>query len=137
MAGLSDTDVITKFTDWRLKWYITRYERLLKLVEAEIRRYLDILIAIKYDAGTVSKTKKNRAEYIEWLSSIGVHDSEYVSSLPTYRYTIEEREKIENSLREAVARKTDYQDVLANEDRRRDIFISDLQDILKKHGKKK
>lgn len=137
MAGLSDTDVITKFTDWRLKWYIPRYERLLKLVEAEIRRYLDILIAIKYDAGTVSKTKKNRAEYIEWLSSIGVHDSEYVSSLPTYRYTIEEREKIENSLREAVARKTDYQDVLANEDRRRDIFISDLQDILKKHGKKK
>lgn len=130
-----DVTLIQQFTDWRLKWYVNRYERLLKLLEAQIRRYLDILIAIKHDAGGVSRTKANRAEYKTWLESIGVKDSEYISSLPSYRYTIEERSKIEQLLREAIEQKAEYEKILSSEDERKKIYIQELAAVRKKYCK--
>lgn len=130
-----DVTLIQQFTDWRLAWYIKRYERLKMLLDAQIRRYLDVLIAIKHDAGGVSRTKANRSEYKSWLESVGVKDSEYVSSLPSYRYTIEEKSKIEQSLREAIDQKAEYEKILASEDERKKIYIQELAVVRKKYCK--
>lgn len=135
ICKLTDVEFVAQFTDWRLKWYVKRYERLLMLLQQQIRRYLDVLISIKHDAGGVSRTKANRSEYKDWLQSIGVHDTDYISSLPSYRYTIEEKTKVEDLLREALTKKAEYEQILASEDARKKIYIQELISIRGKHCK--
>lgn len=129
-----DVDIIKQFTDWRLQWYVARYERLKGLLEDDIQRYRDIITAIDNDAGRVAASKKNKKDYETWLSTIGVVNLEYISSLPTYRYTVEEREKIEKKLADALKLHADYVEILGSETKRRNIYKKELKDILKKYG---
>jgi DNA gyrase/topoisomerase IV subunit A len=128
------TDPITlirEFTDWRLTWYVQRYERLLRLVEAELQRYYDIKLAIDNDAGTMSKKAKTRAALKEWLEQIGVVNLDYIADLPVYRFTVEEYKKNESRIKDAEDRRADYQRLLASEDDRKTVFISELTQVLK------
>jgi len=47
-----------------------------------------------------------------------------------YRFTVDEKKKIKNKLSDALKQLKDYNDILRSEDRRRDIYVSELQEIL-------
>lgn len=125
----SDVEIIEKFTDWRLDWYVQRYERLKGMIEKDIQKYLDILLAIKKDAGKIAGTKKNKAEYENWLRTIGVVNDQYISGLPTYRYTEEERIKVENMLVSANKQRKEYITILGSKVKRRNIYKNELEEI--------
>jgi DNA gyrase subunit A len=124
-------DVITKFTDWRLGWYVQRYERLLKLIMEEIQRYKDVIRAIEKNVGGVAKKTISRAELLEFLEAIGIVNLEYIASLPVYRFIEEEATRTKEKLEEAELKKKEYEDLLSHEPKRRKIYVQELKDILK------
>lgn len=126
--------VIKTFTKWRLGYYKNRYENLLRLIDIDIQRYLDVITAIKFNVGGIAKKTQHRSNLTEFLTEIGVVHTDYVSSLPIYRLTDEERLKTEAKLGEARITRDDYLNILTSDERRSKIYISELKDVLKKYG---
>lgn len=131
----SSSELIKKFTDWRLKWYVNRYERLRDLIKDELQRYYDIRTAIKHSAGSVARKCKNRAELKEWLETIKIVNLDYIADLPIYRFTADEDLKNEERIKEAEAKLKEYNDLLSSETKRRNIYINELEQILKNLNK--
>lgn len=128
-------ELVQKFTDWRLKWYVTRYERLRDLLLIDIQKYLDIRLAIKNNVGGVARKIQSRAELKDFLTEIKIVNIDYIADLPVYRFTEEERLKNEERLKEAEELLNLYNELLASEDKRKKVYISELQEILTKYNK--
>lgn len=126
--------VIKRFTDWRLGWYKKRYERLAQMLAKDIQRYEDVLLAIKKNLGSVARQIHSRTELKELLEGIGIVHIDYVADLPIYRFTNEEKSKVEKKLEEANDLMKIYKQLLASEDERKKVYITELKYILKKYG---
>lgn len=127
-------DIIKQFTDWRLKWYVNRYQRLLDLLEIDIQKYDDIILSIKKNVSGVSKKTKDRSELKAFIESIGVVYVDYIADLPVYRFTEEELRKVEQKRLDALATKAEYEDIIASDSKRKSIYISELKEVLRKFG---
>jgi len=127
-------ELIKDFTTWRLTWYKKRYERLLMLLQKEIQRYLDVLIAIDKNVNTVSKSTKNKKELVDILVKLGIVNTDYISELPVYRFTKEQKELVERQLKEARVKEKLYQSLIKSEPKRKEIYIQELQQIKQKYG---
>ena len=136
LANPSDVSIVEQFTNWRLGWYVARYERLLDLIKVEIQRYQDIITAIDNDAGKVATTLKDKKEYETWLSDIGVVHTDYISTLPTYRFTLNERDKVEKNLKRAEKERDEYVAILGSERKRKNIYKRELVKVLEDYGPK-
>lgn len=128
-------EVIGKFCDWRLSFYKDRYERLAKLLRADIRRYEDIIIAIKRNVSGTAKKIGSRGELKEFLKEIGITHIDYIADLPIYRFTEEEKKKIDNKLKTANDTLAEYNTLLTSEPKRRKIYIQELRETLRKYTK--
>lgn len=126
---------IKDYTEWRLTFYPKRYERLIQLNLNEISRLNDIILAIDNDLGGQAKKIKNKADLVSFIKNIGVNDVDYISSLPVYRFTIEEYDKAKNRIAELEDQNRDYQDIIDDVERQKTIYISELRDVKKKYGK--
>ena len=128
-------EMIQKFCDWRLTWYKVRYERLARLLDEEIQRYLDILLAIKKNVGAVANKVESRTELKEYLTQIGIVNLDYIADLAIYRFTDEERIKTEQKLAEAREKMKEYKNLIKNEGERRNVYIEELKEVLVKYNK--
>lgn len=131
----SPVELIRKFTDWRLGWYVKRYERFRDLLNAELQRYYDIRLAIKHKIGAVALKTASRTELKELLKQLKVVNLDYIADLPVYRFTEEERLKNEQRIKEGEKQLKEYEQMLSNEGERRKVYISELQEILTKNTK--
>ncbi len=123
-------DMIQHFTDWRLGFYKTRYERLKGLLEQDIQKYKDILRAIAKNVGGVAKKIQNRSELKAFLEEIGIVYIDYIADLPVYRFTAEEKEKVEEKLKQANETMKWYNKLLKSENERKKIYVMELKEIL-------
>lgn len=128
-------DFIRKFTDWRLGWYVQRYERLRDLLQLDLQKMYDLRCAIKNKAGSVAGKTESRAELREWLAAIGVVNTDYIADMPIYRFTEEGRLKNEERIKDGEAQLHVYLDLLSSEDKRKKVYISELQEVLGKYSK--
>lgn len=128
-------ELITKFTDWRLTWYVQRYERLRDLLQIDLQRYYDIRTAIKNNVGGIARKIQSRAELKLFLEELKIVSLDYIADLPVYRFTEEERLKNEERIKTAEIQMQEYLDLLASEDKRRAVYVAELQDVLSKHKK--
>lgn len=124
-------DTVKMFTEWRLSFYKKRYERLSSLLLIDIEKLEDLLTAIKHDVGGVASKKKGRTDLKAFLETIGIRHLDYIASLPVYRFTKEEKEKAEQELKDALALFNDYQNIINDEQRQRDIYKQELRDVKK------
>jgi DNA gyrase/topoisomerase IV subunit A len=134
VTNTSFTEVVTRFTEWRLQYYHNRYTRLLQLLEIDIQRYKDVILSINNNVGGIAIKTKNKAELEEFLSYIGIINIEYIVALPVYRLTEEEKQKTQTKLDDAVVQQNVYLDLLSNEGKRKTIYITELKEVLKKFG---
>ena len=104
------------------------------LLADDIQRYKDVLRAINRNVGAVAKKVRSRGELKEFLEEIGVVHLDYIADLPVYRFTEEEKEKIEKKLEEAEAKMKEYKHLLKSEDARRLVYMEELKDILKSYN---
>lgn len=127
-------ELICKFTDWRLKWYSKRYERLLQIAEEQLQRCLDIRQAIKKNVGKTARDVQSRKELIQYLLTIDIVNTDYIADLPVYRFTQSEYEKNEQKIEELSAEINEYQEILKQPDLRKKIYIKELEQVLKKYS---
>lgn len=127
--------LIRAFTDWRLGWYVQRYERLRSLLMLDLQRYYDIRTAIKNNVSGIARQTGSRAELKVFLDSIKIVHIDYIADLPIYRFTEEERLKNEERIKEAEAQLKIYDDLLASEDKRKKVYIQELEEVLSKYTK--
>ncbi len=133
VRSMTYSGVITTFTDWRLQWYKTRYEHLKKLIEVDIQRYRDIILAIQKDVGAKSKKVQSRGELTQWLEGIGVVFTDYIADMQIYRLTVAEAEKAQAKLDAALAQLAEYDALINDPDARKQVYIQELKDIKKKY----
>lgn len=129
------TEIIQAFTDWRLTWYKNRYERLAALLEVDIQKYKDIITAIRRNVGGVAKKIGSRSELKEFLEEINIVHIDYIADLPVYRFTEEEKRKVEEKLNAANEQMKEYKTLLKSEDERRKVYIKELREVMKKYTK--
>jgi DNA gyrase subunit A len=130
-------DIIKKFTDWRLTWYVQRYERLLSKLREDIQRYKDIIKSIEKNVGSVARKTSTRDELIQYLLAIKIVYTDYIAQLPVYRFTVEEKEKTEKKLAESLVIEQSYIDLLNDENKRRAVYISELEEVFNNYCKGK
>jgi len=135
ILNTNPTDFIRVFTNWRLGWYVQRYERLRDLLQIELQRYLDIRTAIKHKGNETARKCENRAEFKEWLDAISIVHLDYIADLPVYRFTEEERLKNEQRIVDAEAQMKEYQSLLSSEPKRRKVYVSELEEVLRNYSK--
>lgn len=128
-------DIIRQFTDWRLKWYQTRYQRLHDLLDVDIQKLRDLITAIDNDVGSVARNMAGKSELIEHLDALGIVNKEYIANIPVYRFTQDEKDKTEKKLQEALETKNYYQTLLNDEEERKKVYITELREIAKKARK--
>lgn len=132
---IEPVEFIRKFTDWRLGWYVNRYERLRDLIKLDLQRYYDIRTAIKNNVSSLARKIQSRSALKMQLEVFGIVNLDYIADLPVYRFTEEERIKNEERIKEAEATLQEYLYLLASEDKRRKVYISELQEVLTKYNK--
>jgi DNA gyrase/topoisomerase IV subunit A len=123
--------VIRDFTDWRLAWYKKRYQRLAKLLNIDIERYLDILLSIKKNIGGMVSKIQSRTEMKEVLKEMGIIHVDYIADLSVYRFTANEKTKTEKRLKDAYDLLAKYEELLTNPNERSKVYISELREVLK------
>jgi DNA gyrase subunit A len=127
--------MITEFCEWRLSWYSKRYQRLADLLNIDIQKYKDILLAIKVNLGDAARKIKSRAELKTHLKNIGVVHVDYISDLPVYRFTQEEKEKVQRKLSDAEALLKEYNALLKSKTKRKEVYVTELKEVLSKYRK--
>lgn len=135
VTKLTPTELIQQFTDWRLQWYIKRYERLRDLLNIDLQRYYDIRCAIKNKVGAIASKTENRSELKELLDGFGIVNLDYIADLPVYRFTEDERLKNEKRISEGEAKLSEYKNLLGSEAERRKVYVAELQEVLSNYNK--
>jgi len=130
----SYSDIITKFSDWRLGFYQKRYQRLAVLLEQEIQRYRDILLVVKTKATKLFSITQSKTELKAALKELGVVQTDYIVELGGYRFTEHEKKKVEKQLKEADNLLTEYQDLINSDELRKNVYIKELQTVQRKYG---
>ncbi len=135
----SAADLIKEFAEWRLGWYEKRYQKY-QLDASNELVYWQLLRAL-FKAGFTKKlgTFDNRtgveAEVlaVAQKAKLKLVDGhlERAVSLPTYRWTKEFEAEVGNKIAALEAEIAEFNDILAKPDRRRDIYIAELEELRK------
>jgi len=123
-------EIIQDFTEWRLTWYVARYKRLKDLLEKEIQRYQDIILAIDNNVGGLARETESRDELKELMVEFGIKSLDYIADLSVYRFTEAEKIKTESKLKDALLQLEEYNKLLGSKNLRKNVYISELKEIL-------
>lgn len=130
-------DIVKNFTDWRLKWYVNRYEKMANDIKKDIQRYKDILKAIEKNVGSVARKTQDKEELRMLLEAYGIVNIEYIADLPVYRFTENEKDKTTKKLNDSLTTLSEYEKLLNDEQLRKAEYINDLKVILNNFKKGK
>jgi DNA gyrase/topoisomerase IV subunit A len=103
-------------------------------LEKDIQKLKDVILAIEKNVGGIAVKTKSKGELEDYLEYIGIVNLEYISSLPVYRFTEDEKQKTQKRIDDALEQQKYYLDLLSDEGKRTKIYISELKEILKKYG---
>jgi DNA topoisomerase-2 len=131
---LTYAKVVEQFTNWRLQWYIVRYTKALDSVNADIERLNDLILSIENNIGNMLTGCKSKAVLVEWLTGIGVINTDYIAGLPIYRFSHDEVDKTRGLIADKTNTKTLYEGYINTESKRKALYIKELQEILKKYA---
>lgn len=128
---------IKLFTKWRLSWYLKRYQRLSDELTIQIQKYKDILTAIEKNVGNAARNVESKADLIQYLKTIKIVHTDYIAGFPVYRFTKEEKAKVEDKLTEAETLLKRYKQLIKSEPERKKVYIEELREVLKNFKKSK
>ncbi len=137
IINMTFEEIIKTFTEWRLSWFVKRYQRLVDLLNIDIQRYKDILTAIDNNLGSKARSIKSREEMITYCKSINIIYTDYICDLPVYRFTENEKSKIEDKLKNALILLDDYMNIINSDKLQRKIYKQELMQIINNYTKGK
>jgi len=131
----SYTEVITKFTEWRLAFYVQRYKRLARLLEDDIQKYNDVILAITKKINVTASKVASRQELKLLLKEVGIVNLDYIADLSVYRFTQDEKKKMEQKIKDANGDLKVYKKLISSKAERTTVYIDELQQIAKQFKK--
>ena len=105
------------------------------MVEKDIQKYKDIILAIKKKVNATAAKTQSRSELKLYLEAIGIVNLDYIADLPVYRFTEEEKKKVEEKLKAANAELRGYKKLLASKAERSKVYVAELQEVAQKFKK--
>lgn len=130
-------ELIQDFTEWRLMWYVARYQRLKALLEKEIQRYKDIIVAIDENVGGLARKIESREELKELLEVLGIVSLDYIADLSIYRFTEAEKVKTQAKLEAGLLQIAEYNKLLGSKNLRKAQYVTELKEIQANYKKGK
>lgn len=135
----STTSLIREFANWRLGWYEKRYQKLHQDRNDELVYWK--LLALLFKAGFTKKLgtfpKKSDMEMevinVAQRGKLKLLDGnvEKAVGLPTYRWTKDFEAEVGKKIEELEAEIADYADILVKPERRRAIYLGELEALKK------
>ena len=128
-------DIIRDFVQFRFKYYIKRYEKLLADADAELRYKILVQQCFENDMTDKIKSFQNRSELVEFVTSlngeIGASEDniQNIVNYPSYRWTKENYDKVLQEIEDALAKMEEYGDLLQNHDKIWNIYKEELLEI--------
>lgn len=122
---------ISSFCDWRLAWYLDRYEYRETQYSIELQYVIDYLLTV--DSGTAEKftKEKSKVDLELTLRKIGVVNDEKIARLPAYAFTKAEYDKMKARKKELEDLIKDCDAHIKSEALRKDRYLDDLKAIQK------
>nr|YP_009623931.1 DNA topoisomerase II [Yersinia phage fHe-Yen9-04]SOK58598.1 DNA topoisomerase, phage-associated \ len=128
-------DIIHDFVQFRFKYYIKRYEKLLSNADAEVR--YKILVKECFDNDMIVKIKsfENRGEVVDFVTSLNKEieasddNIQNIINFPSYRWTKENYDKVLQEIEEALEKMDEYNDLLSNHDKIWNIYKQELMEL--------
>ena len=133
--------VVEDFVKWRLEWYTTRYEKMMADATYELTywRVLAALFANGFTKrlGTFANRKALEEDVLSVAkkSKISLDDEQLnrVVGLATYRWTKEFEGEVAEKISALETSIRDYDDIVGSPDRRRSIYLEELEGLKKKN----
>lgn len=108
LRGMTASEVIALFCDYRRKHLLRRFIRLAKLEEEKIAKQTELIRFIKEKWNITVLKIKNRSNFISDLKAAGFVFYEWLVDIPVYRLTLEEVQKCQNVIVESKKMLTYY-----------------------------
>lgn len=126
-------ELINDFTLWRMDFYKQRIQKQIDQLKQEMARLQDIIKTVDLIVkGKLNISKVHKAEMMNILTSNGVINTEYIASLPVYRFNIDNVEAIKSQILQQQTEIAELELVLHSDAKIRKLYISELRNIQKK-----
>lgn len=129
--------LIKDFVKWRLGWYVTRYERLLADNTTRHNYLLGIKACFKAKLPAKLQSMKSKSDLIAEIkkitSKIELTDTQVdnISGFASYRWAKDYEAQIDENIKECETLNAEYNDILNDEKKRKDIYVKELKEIRK------
>lgn len=120
------SELIEEWVEWRLKFYTKRYELLKEQTSEKIQFLKNIIKCFEADLPSRLKLIKSRAELSDTIKNICGREEKRIVDFASYRWTIEYRQKVEETLKEEERNFTRYGKYLEDENKIKSIFVREI-----------
>jgi DNA gyrase/topoisomerase IV subunit A len=128
-------DIISDFVQFRFKYYIKRYEKLLADADAEVRYKILVKECFDNDMTVKIKEFENRAEVVDFVTSLNSEieasdeNIQNIVNFAAYRWTKENYAKVIQEIDDALSKMDEYNDLLSNHDKIWKIYEEELVEL--------
>lgn len=129
--------LLKEFVDWRLGWYRVRYQKMIDDDTYQLNYNRALKACIDGKLPQFLPQAQNKAEVVERITKICAKISldsdqiDRIASLPSYRWARDSLAEIEKRIVELTDRIQEYNDIMSDEKRQRDIYKSELKALKK------
>lgn len=133
----SAEQLVKDFVEWRLGWYVKRYENMLLEDSDELKFWKGVKACFDGKLPAKLPKKKNKAEVETEVQSltktIGLSDGQVnkIVGLPTYKWALDEYENVQKRIADLEANIADYTAILNNDNLIKGIYREELQALKK------
>jgi DNA gyrase/topoisomerase IV subunit A len=129
--------LVKEFVQWRLGWYVKRYEKMLDDDSYELKYWQGVKACFDSKLPERLSKKTDKADIETDVSTvtakIGLDSSQIdkIVSLPTYRWAKDFLETVKDHITRLQANVKDYKAILKSPDRIKEIYKSELEELKK------
>lgn len=129
--------LVRDFVAWRLNWYVTRYENLRDADDYELRFWKAVKLCFEDKLPARLESKKDRSaievDVRTITASLTLDDKQIdrLVSLPTYRWAKDGYDHAKQKIKELEANIKEYKAILKDPERRKSIYMEELQALSK------
>lgn len=133
----SAEQLVKDFVEWRLGWYVKRYENMLLEDHDELKFWKGVKACFDGKLPAKLPKKQNKAEVeseVKGLTKgLDLSDGQInkIIGLPTYKWALDEYENVKSKISDLEANIADYTAILSNDDLIKGIYREELQALKK------
>lgn len=132
--------LVVDFVSWRLGWFTKRYQNLLNIANKDLNYTKAIKECFDNKLPDQLRSFETKQELIDAVKTITTkfklsdEQVNQIVSMPSYRWTKENYDKIQEDIKALNGLVKEYTDILADQQKIKDIYKTELLALKKKHG---